>query len=63
MVQIERLLRLVDFPIHVDSKVTPEPRVLDNWDVGAPAMLFSAANCLLSIRTRCTNPVLPRRAA
>lgn len=50
MVQMERLLRLVDFPIHVDSKVTPEPRVLDNWDVVAPAMLFSATNCLLSIR-------------
>jgi Family of unknown function (DUF5677) len=50
MVQIERLLRLVDFPIQVNSKLTPEPRVLENWDVVAPAMLFSAASCLLSIR-------------
>lgn len=50
MLQTDRLLRLVTFPIHVRSSVMPEPRVLYNWDLVAPAMLFSAANCLLSIR-------------
>lgn len=50
MMQAERLLRLVTFPFTVDSKVQPEPRVQDNWDVVAPAMLFSASSCLLSIR-------------
>jgi hypothetical protein len=50
MMQTERLLRLVKFPLSVESKVKPEPRVQDNWDVVAPAMLFSASSCLLSIR-------------
>lgn len=50
MLQIERLLRLVKFPLAVESAVKPEPRVQDNWDVAAPAMLFSASSCLLSIR-------------
>lgn len=54
MVQTDRLLRLVEFPLRIESTVTPEPRVLDNWEIAAPAMLFSAANCLLSIRLLAT---------
>jgi hypothetical protein len=50
MLQTERLLRLVKFPLTIESSVKPEPRVQDNWDVAAPAMLFSASSCLLSIR-------------
>jgi hypothetical protein len=50
MIQSERLLRLVNFPYTVVSRVNPEPRVHDNWDVVAPAMLFSASSCLKSIR-------------
>lgn len=50
MMQIERLLRLVSFPITVESCLQPEPRVPENWDVSAPAMLFSASSCLLSLR-------------
>lgn len=60
MVQTDRLLRLVDFPIRVASTMLPEPRTLDNWQVAAPAMLFSAANCLLSIRLLAT-VAAPRR--
>ncbi|MBX3159182.1 MAG: hypothetical protein KF773_24650 [Deltaproteobacteria bacterium] len=50
MFQSERLLRLVHFPMTIESDVRPEPRVQDNWHVVAPAMLFSASSCLLSIR-------------
>ena len=60
MVQSEHLLRLVDFPLTVESPVRPEPRVQDNWDVVAPAMLFSASSCLLSLRLLAETPA-PRR--
>jgi len=50
MLQSERLLRLVKFPVQGESKVQPEPRVQYNWDIAGPAMLFSASSCLLSIR-------------
>lgn len=60
MVQCDRLIQLVHFPIRVESKLAPEPRSLDNWDVVAPAMLFSAASCLLSIRSL-ASVAAPRR--
>lgn len=60
IMQADRLLRLVRFPLTVDSNVKPEPRVPENWDVGAPAMLFSASSCLCSIRLLAETPV-PRR--
>jgi hypothetical protein len=50
MAQIDRLVRLVPGPIRVTSTSHTNPRELHNWDVVAPAMLFSAANCLLSLR-------------
>lgn len=60
MAQIDRLLVLMPPEIVTDSSAPQEGRELHNWDVVAPAMLFSAANCLLSLRWLATTPV-PRR--
>src|SRR5882724_3008374 len=49
MRQIDRLVMLVADPVTVTS-TQPEPRELHNWDLVGPAMVFSAASCLLSLR-------------
>ncbi len=59
IVQTDRLLRLVTFPYIVETKST-NPRAQDNWELVAPAMLFSASNCLLSLCTLAGGPA-PRR--
>ena len=59
MRQIDRLLRLVGVPVTITS-TQDEPRELHNWDLVAPAMLFSAASCLLSLRYLAEAPA-PRR--
>ena len=49
--QINNLLRLMPAEaISVSSSGSLESRELHNWDVVAPAILFSAANCMLSLR-------------
>lgn len=59
MRQIDRLIRLVGEPVTITSTQV-EPRELHNWDLVAPAMLFSAASCLLSLRYLAEAPA-PRR--
>lgn len=60
MRQIDRLLALMPNTLTVETTAPQDGRELHNWDVVAPAMLFSAANCLLSLRWLATTPV-PRR--
>jgi len=60
MAQIDRLLRLVPGPITVQTSAPQGGRELHNWDVVAPAMLFSAASSLLSLRWLAETPP-PRR--
>ena len=51
MVQAEKLLRVIPFPLEVSAPLAnPHGASLDTWELVAPAMIFSAANCLLSIR-------------
>ena len=50
MGQIDALLRLMPNDIVIESAAPQNGRELHNWDVVAPAMLFSAASCLLSLR-------------
>lgn len=59
MKQIDRLITLVAQPVTVVS-AHPEPRELHNWDLVAPAMIFSAASCMLSLRYLAESPP-PRR--
>lgn len=59
MGQIDRLLPLVASPATVVS-TQPEPRELHNWHLVGPAMLFSAASCLVSLRYLAEAPA-PRR--
>lgn len=49
MRQIDRLVQLVGTPVKVTT-VHPVPNELHNWDLVAPAMLFSATSCLVSLR-------------
>lgn len=49
MRQIDRLVSLVANPVTVVSTQL-QPRELHNWELVAPAMVFSAASCLLSLR-------------
>lgn len=60
MQQIDRLLGLLPNDLIVQTLEGTEGRELHNWDVVAPAMLFSAANCLLSLRWLAMTPA-PRR--
>lgn len=60
MAQINKLLSLMPPEIVVESSAPQNGRELHNWDVVAPAMLFSAANCLLSLRWLAMTPP-PRR--
>jgi hypothetical protein len=60
MAQIDRLLGLMPRPISVQTSAAQDGRELHNWDVVAPAMLFSAASCLLSLRWLAMTPP-PRR--
>jgi hypothetical protein len=49
MRQIDRLIPLVGAPVTVTTQ-RAVPNELDNWDLVAPAMLFSATSCLVSLR-------------
>jgi hypothetical protein len=49
MLQIDRLVPLVGAPVTVTTG-QPVPNELHNWDLAAPAMLFSATSCLVSLR-------------
>jgi hypothetical protein len=60
MRQIDALLRLMPNDLIVESAAPQNGRELHNWDVVAPAMLFSAASCLLSLRWLAETPA-PRR--
>jgi len=60
MKQTDALLRLLPNNITVESSSPQNGRELHNWDVVAPAMLFSGANCLLSLRWLAMTPA-PRR--
>lgn len=60
MRQIDRLLALMPPETVVQSSGAQDGRELHNWDLVAPAMLFSAANCVLSLRWLAMTPV-PRR--
>jgi hypothetical protein len=61
MAQIDRLLGLMPpGTISVQSAAPQDGRELHNWDVVAPAMLFSAASCMLSLRWLAMTPP-PRR--
>ncbi len=56
--QINNLLRLMPAEaINVSSSGSLESRELHNWDVVAPAILCSAANCMLSLRLLAETPV------
>jgi hypothetical protein len=49
MRQIDRLIPLVGAPVTVTTE-RDVPNELYNWDLVAPAMLFSATSCLVSLR-------------
>jgi hypothetical protein len=49
MRQIDRLVPLVGAPVTVTTEQLV-PNELHNWDLVAPAMLFSATSCLVSLR-------------
>lgn len=49
MRQIDRLVPLVGAPVTVTT-AQPVPNELHNWDLVAPALLFSATSCLVSLR-------------
>jgi Family of unknown function (DUF5677) len=50
MRQIDRLIPLVSGAVTVTTQ-RAVPNELDNWDLVAPAMLFSATSCLVSLRS------------
>lgn len=61
MTEIDALLGLIPpGALKVESSAPAGGRELHNWDVVAPAMLFSAASCMLSLRWLATVPP-PRR--
>lgn len=49
MHRLGQLISLAPGPYHGKSSMQPQPRELYNWEIVAPAMVFSAVSCALSL--------------